>query len=61
MSSPGHRRTDGLGHWKRLGLADATATGNLPTAAAMYLSPSPDGTSLYVATHGRGIWKTAMP
>lgn len=52
---------DGLGHWKRLGLADAGATGNLPTAAAMYLAPSPDGTSLYVATHGRGIWKTAMP
>jgi len=54
-------KTDGLGHWKRLGLTDPTATGNLPTAAAMYLSPSPDGKSLYVATHGRGIWKTAMP
>jgi hypothetical protein len=49
------------GHWKRLGLADATAAGNLPTTAAVYLTPSPDGREVYVATHGRGIWKTAMP
>jgi len=54
-------KADGLGHWKRLGQADATAGGNLPTAAAVYLTPSPDGTEVYVATHGRGIWKTAMP
>ncbi|MGA5822342.1 glycosyl hydrolase [Kitasatospora sp. NPDC094028] len=54
-------KADGLGHWKRLGLTDATAGGNLPTAAAVYLTPSPDGGSMYVATHGRGIWKTAMP
>jgi hypothetical protein len=52
---------DGPGHWRRLGLTDPTATGNLPTAAAVDLAPSPDGTQLYVATHGRGIWKTAMP
>lgn len=49
------------GHWKRVGLTDPSATGNLPTAAALYLAPSPDGRELYVATHGRGIWKTAMP
>ncbi|MBW5481806.1 glycosyl hydrolase [Streptomyces bambusae] len=49
------------GHWKRLGLPALTATGNLPTAAALHLAPSPDGRELYVATHGRGIWKTAMP
>ncbi|MCX3062395.1 WD40/YVTN/BNR-like repeat-containing protein [Streptomyces beihaiensis] len=42
------------GHWKRLGT-------NLPTSPAVYLTASPDGKSLYVATHGRGIWKTQMP
>jgi hypothetical protein len=42
------------GHWQRLG------TG-LPTAPAVYLSPSPDGRQMYVATHGRGIWKTPTP
>ena len=47
-------KVDGLGHWKRLGTA-------LPTTVAFYLSPSPDGKSLYIATHGRGVWKTAMP
>lgn len=30
-------------------------------AAALYLAPSPDGREPYVATHGRGIRKTAMP
>jgi hypothetical protein len=45
---------DGLGHWSRLG------TG-LPVSAAVYLTPSPDGRQLYIATHGRGIWQTAMP
>ena len=54
-------KADGLGHWHRLGLTDPTANGNLPTAAAVYLTPSPDGTQVYVATHGRGIWATAMP
>lgn len=52
---------NGLGHWARLGQADPTASGNLPVSVAVYLSPSPDGTRLYVATHGRGIWQTAMP
>ncbi|MFF9208813.1 MULTISPECIES: WD40/YVTN/BNR-like repeat-containing protein [unclassified Streptomyces] len=42
------------GHWARLGT-------NLPTAPAVYLSPSPDGGQVYVATHGRGIWKTPTP
>ncbi|MGW1803031.1 glycosyl hydrolase [Streptomyces sp. NPDC001984] len=42
------------GHWARLGT-------NLPASPAVYLSPSPDGSQMYVATHGRGIWKTAMP
>lgn len=42
------------GHWARLG------TG-LPASPAVYLSPSPDGDQMYVATHGRGIWRTAMP
>ena len=51
----------GDGHWRRLGQRDPAATGNLPTAAAVYLAPSPDDTELYVATHGRGIWKTEMP
>ncbi|MBS2961527.1 glycosyl hydrolase [Actinocrinis puniceicyclus] len=54
-------KADGLGHWKRLGQADITANGNLPTAAAVYLTPSPDGKTLYVATHGRGIWSVPMP
>ncbi|HTI22513.1 MAG TPA: hypothetical protein VL652_16075 [Kutzneria sp.] len=47
-------RVDGLGHWSRLGA-------NLPVSAAVYLTPSPDGRQLYVATHGRGIWRTTMP
>jgi hypothetical protein len=54
-------KADGLGHWKRLGLSDIMANGNLPTATAVYLTPSPDGKTLYVATHGRGIWSTPMP
>jgi hypothetical protein len=47
-------KANGLGHWSRLGT-------NLPVSAAVYLAPSPDNTQLYVATHGRGIWKTVMP
>ena len=47
---------DGLGHWQRVGQADPTAAGNLPTAAAVDLVPSPDNSEFYVATHGRGIW-----
>lgn len=54
-------KADGPGHWQRLGQATITSAGNLPTAAAVYLAPGPDGQTLYVATHGRGIWKTAMP
>ena len=52
---------DGLGHWRRLGLANAATTGDLPTAAAVDLAPSPNGKQIYVATHGRGIWMSAMP
>ena len=52
---------DGLGHWQRIGEPDPTASGNLPTAAAVYLAPSPDGSRVYVATHGRGIWETDTP
>lgn len=52
---------NGLGHWQRLGQADPEAAGNLPTAAAVDLVASPDSSEFYVATHGRGIWKTAMP
>ena len=52
---------DGLGHWQRVGETDPAASGNLPTAAAVYLAPSPDGSQVYVATHGRGIWETDMP
>jgi len=52
---------DGRGHWRRLGTPDITSSSNLPTAAAVYLAPSPDNSQLYVATHGRGIWVTAMP
>jgi hypothetical protein len=51
----------GPGHWARLGLSDIAADGNLPTASAVYLTSSPDGKTLYVATHGRGIWSTPMP
>ncbi len=54
-------QSDGLGHWRRLGATDPTSSANLPTAAAVYVVPSPDGKQVYVATHGRGIWKTAMP
>ncbi len=54
-------KADGLGHWRRLGQSDITASGNIPTAAAVYLTPSPDGKTLYIATHGRGIWSAPMP
>lgn len=47
-------KAGGTGHWSRLGT-------NLPVSAAVYLTPSPDGRQLYVATHGRGIGQTAMP
>ncbi|MFI9255444.1 WD40/YVTN/BNR-like repeat-containing protein [Streptomyces sp. NPDC053069] len=42
------------GHWTRLGT-------NLPTSPAVYLSSGPDGGQVYVATHGRGIWRTQTP
>ncbi|MGH3627672.1 MAG: WD40/YVTN/BNR-like repeat-containing protein, partial [Sciscionella sp.] len=54
-------QADGLGHWRRLGLPDPNATGNIPVSPAVDLAPSPDGKQFYVATHGRGIWQTAMP
>ena len=36
--------------WARLGT-------NLPTTAVLDLQSGPDG-NMYVATHGRGIWRT---
>jgi hypothetical protein len=44
-----------------LGEPDPAASGNLPTAAAVHLAPSPDGSTVYVATHGRGLRETDMP
>jgi len=37
--------------WAKLGT-------NLPTTAVLDLQVGPDG-NLYVATHGRGIWRTS--
>ncbi|OIV38332.1 hypothetical protein BIV57_06655 [Mangrovactinospora gilvigrisea] len=54
-------RRDGLGHWKRVGLPNPSADGNLPNSPAVYLNAGPDGRELYVATHGRGIWTVRMP
>jgi hypothetical protein len=44
-------RAAGTTGWSRLGA-------NLPTTAVLDLHSGPDG-NLYVATHGRGIWRTS--
>ncbi|HET6165669.1 MAG TPA: hypothetical protein VFE07_02475 [Marmoricola sp.] len=52
---------DGAGDvssWKRVGGNSGTA-GALPLTTVMDLTVGPDG-FLYAATHGRGIWKTAL-
>ena len=46
-------RAAGQTQWTRFG------TG-LPTTTVMDLSVGPDG-NLYVGTHGRGIWRLALP
>jgi ligand-binding sensor domain-containing protein len=46
-------RATGQTQWTRFG------TG-LPTTTVMDLSVGPDG-SLYAGTHGRGIWRVALP
>jgi hypothetical protein len=45
-------RASATAGWQRLGA-------NLPTTAALDLHAGPDG-NLYVATHGRGIWRTPL-
>ncbi len=42
-------RTDRSTSWTKLG-------GNFPLTVVMKLTASPDGTVVYAATHGRGIW-----
>jgi ligand-binding sensor domain-containing protein len=44
-------RAPGSTTWQRLG-------GNLPVTTVMDLTLGPDG-NVYVATHGRGIWRIA--
>ena len=46
-------RAAGQTQWTRLG-------SSLPTTTVMDLSVGPDG-NLYVGTHGRGIWRIALP
>ena len=46
-------RAAGQTQWTRLG-------SGLPTTTVMDLSVGPDG-NLYVGTHGRGIWRIALP
>ena len=40
--------------WKRLGT-------NFPATVAIDVEAGPDGTDLYAATHGRGIWRIQLP
>jgi hypothetical protein len=47
-------RAPGSTDWTRLG-------GNLPYTAVTDVELSPDRGSVYAATHGRGIWKIALP
>ena len=47
-------RAPGSANWTRLG-------GNLPYSAVTDVELSPDRGSVYAATHGRGIWKIALP
>ncbi len=42
-------REDNSSNWQRLG-------GNFPLTVVMKLTASPDGSVVYAATHGRGIW-----
>jgi hypothetical protein len=44
-----------------MGIADVTIGPSDSAAAAVCLAPGPDGSQVYVATRGRGIWETAMP
>jgi ligand-binding sensor domain-containing protein len=46
-------RAAGQTQWTRFG-------SGLPTTTVMDLSVGPDG-NLYVGTHGRGIWRIAVP
>jgi ligand-binding sensor domain-containing protein len=47
--------------WRQAGQTQWTRLGSgLPTTTVMDLSVGPDG-NLYVGTHGRGIWRIALP
>lgn len=52
--------TVGSTTWSRLGTGTGTTTG-LPNAAVNDLTFSPNKDYLIAATHGRGIWKIAIP
>ncbi|MGE5692139.1 MAG: glycosyl hydrolase [Pseudomonadota bacterium] len=47
-------RAPGSTAWQRLGT-------NFPATVALDVEVSPSGTELYAATHGRGLWKIALP
>ena len=47
-------RAEGSANWTRLG-------GNLPYSSVTDVELSPDRESVYASTHGRGIWKIALP
>jgi hypothetical protein len=47
-------RAPGSTSWSRLGT-------NFPATVAMDVELSPSGTELYAATHGRGLWRIALP
>jgi hypothetical protein len=47
-------RAAGKTAWKRLGT-------NFPATVAIDVKAGPDGTDLYAATHGRGIWRIELP
>ena len=47
-------RAPGGTAWSRLGT-------NFPATVAMDVEVGPNGTDLYAATHGRGLWRIALP
>lgn len=47
-------RAAGKTAWKRLGT-------NFPAMVAIDVEAGSDGTDLYAATHGRGIWRIQLP
>ena len=53
-------RAPGATDWNRLGPTGQSAAGQLPLTTVMDVEVGPDN-QVYAATHGRGIWRIALP